>query len=383
MGGTVPLGYESNPDPGVTGLVVEPKEAASVRTIYDLYQQSGTLNALEAKAKRLGIVGKSRRGKPAMALSRGALHKILRNTIYVGKIDHKGTLYEGRHEALIDQAQWDEVQVKLTAASVKARGQGHLCSGAALLRGKVFDETGDLLTPSHSNKGGRIHRYYVSNRLLKSADPKGSRLSANQLEDALGGFLRQCTNEIVGQALSPASSIQAYDQLQTAVKLIEQGQQDELLELICRVDLAENSVLGILDTNRVAELLQSGSSHPGKECPQIHLRGPIQIKRRGIERKVIIGNRLPEPDPVLIRLLALSHEWLRQLKSGKSLTEIAKQEGKSNTTIRKRIPVALLSPKIQKAIVEGQQPADLTADRILRSAMPINWADQETLYGFA
>ena len=39
----------------------------------------------------------------------------------------------------------------------------------SLLIGKLFDETDDLLTPSHtkSSKGHRL-RYYVSNRLIRS-----------------------------------------------------------------------------------------------------------------------------------------------------------------------------------------------------------------------
>jgi site-specific DNA recombinase len=34
------------------------------------------------------------------------------------------------------------------------------------LAGKLFDETGDRLTPTHANKKGRRYRYYVSNRMI-------------------------------------------------------------------------------------------------------------------------------------------------------------------------------------------------------------------------
>ncbi len=37
------------------------------------------------------------------------------------------------------------------------------------LVGKLFDETGERLTPSHAVKGNRRYRYYVSSSLLKGA----------------------------------------------------------------------------------------------------------------------------------------------------------------------------------------------------------------------
>ena len=35
------------------------------------------------------------------------------------------------------------------------------------LAGKLFDETGDRLTPSHTKKNGQRLRYYVSRRLIQ------------------------------------------------------------------------------------------------------------------------------------------------------------------------------------------------------------------------
>lgn len=55
---------------------------------------------------------------------------------------------------------------------------------AAPLVGKLRDETGDRLTPTHTQKQGRRHRYYVSNRLIAGGlDPSGLRLPAKALEE--------------------------------------------------------------------------------------------------------------------------------------------------------------------------------------------------------
>ena len=72
------------------------------------------------------------------------------------------------------------------------RGTHHSRGPSAFLVGKVFDETGDRLTPSKTRKNGRSIRYYYSNRLtITGADPTGWRLRADMLEEALGDLVKQ------------------------------------------------------------------------------------------------------------------------------------------------------------------------------------------------
>ena len=42
-----------------------------------------------------------------------------------------------------------------------------------MLTGLVYDETGDLLSPSHATKRGRRYRYYISRRIMHGPDPHG------------------------------------------------------------------------------------------------------------------------------------------------------------------------------------------------------------------
>jgi len=51
--------------------------------------------------------------------------------------------------------------------------------------------------------------------------------------------------------------------------------------------------------------------------------------------------------------------------------------------IRTRAQLAFLSPKIQRAIVEGTLSPDLTLKRILARPIPLDWLHQERLYGIA
>ena len=44
---------------------------------------------------------------------RGPLNHMLKNPIYLGKIIHKGKVFEGQHPAIIDEATWDKAQRRL------------------------------------------------------------------------------------------------------------------------------------------------------------------------------------------------------------------------------------------------------------------------------
>jgi hypothetical protein len=69
-------------------------------------------------------------------------------------------------------------------------------------------------------------------------------------------------------------------------------------------------------------------------------------------------------------------------RQGVSLTEIARREGHSESYIRTRAPLAFLSPKIQAAILEGTQPAELSLERLVRAGIPFDWTEQEAKFGF-
>ncbi|WP_247870322.1 recombinase family protein [Ochrobactrum sp. CGA5] len=167
MGGPVPLGYA--PD-GRTLSIVE-DDARIVRALYELYLRHGSLVTVTEQAARMGLWsrGGGKRSVTAPAqqavFSRSQVHYILSNPVYAGRIRHHDRIYDGQHPALIDPTIWDDVQKRLVAAAVKGRGAAN-SARISPLAGKLTDETGDRLTPSHANKRGVRYRYYVSNRLM-------------------------------------------------------------------------------------------------------------------------------------------------------------------------------------------------------------------------
>jgi hypothetical protein len=97
MGGNVPLGYEPE---GRTLVIVEP-EAKTVRTLYRLYLELGTVRRVKDEADRIGLRTKVRQGVNqrmlgGRPLSRGHIYRLLSNLLYIGRIAHRGESYEGQ-----------------------------------------------------------------------------------------------------------------------------------------------------------------------------------------------------------------------------------------------------------------------------------------------
>jgi site-specific DNA recombinase len=115
-GGMPVLGYDIDPRGG--RLVVNQKEAARVQQIFDLYQQHRSVAALLDELHRRKWTAKSwttksgaeRQGGP---FSKATLVRLLTNAIYAGKVDHKGTLFLGEHDAIVAPEVWERVNEKL------------------------------------------------------------------------------------------------------------------------------------------------------------------------------------------------------------------------------------------------------------------------------
>jgi site-specific DNA recombinase len=198
MGGFVPLGY----DVRERRVVVNETEAETVKYIFRRYCELGCVRLLKEDLDRKGIVSKRRTsaggdqsgGRP---FSRGALYSVLSNPIYVGEIRHKDLCHPGQHEPILDRNLWDRTQQQRRERTVRNdTRQARL--GTSPLTGRLFDENGDGLTPSHARKGDRRYRYYVSRNLLthpSGQSPSGWRLPARQIEDSVAAAVREMLDD--------------------------------------------------------------------------------------------------------------------------------------------------------------------------------------------
>ena len=111
------------------------------------------------------------------------------------------------------------------------------------------------------------------------------------------------------------------------------------------------------------------------------IQAPLHLRRRGVEAKLVIGERLPAPDATLTQALRQAHHWAQALKSEMQIKDIADQTNCTGSLIRQRGKLAFLSPKIQLAIRDGTLPPRLTLKQILRQPIPLDWMMQERMFG--
>ena len=184
VGGMVPLGYDTK-DRKIT---VNESEAELVRTIFRRYLNLGSINLLMADLRKRGLVTKARTLKTGRTVGgipfgRGMLAHILRNRFYVGEVAFKGEVLGGEQPAIVDRTLFDAVQAKLTEQL-----NNHTTTRAksdALLVGRIFDDRGNRMSPSHARRRGIKYRYYLSSVLLEGRpDHSGSirRVPAVEIE---------------------------------------------------------------------------------------------------------------------------------------------------------------------------------------------------------
>ena len=184
MGGLAPLGY----DVMDRRLVVNQTEA-EMREIFRRYLELGSVRLLMEDLNRRDIHSKVRVAKNGKRSGgnrffRGALYELLANPIYIGEIRHKSVRHPGLHEPIIDRELWDSTQLLLRSHAAR-RASRPTKAATSPLTGKLFDDSGQSLTPSHAVKGERRYRYYVSRNLINGAADSGRsgwRLPAPQIE---------------------------------------------------------------------------------------------------------------------------------------------------------------------------------------------------------
>lgn len=93
----------------------------------------------------------------------------------------------------------------------------------------------------------------------------------------------------------------------------------------------------------------------------------------------------PKPDRSLLRLLGQAHRFREMLLRGDGATirELAEEAGVTPSWFSRIVRLGFLSSRIVTAIVDGTQPLELSADRLLKAG-PVspNWSEQLSTYGF-
>src|SRR5882724_3366057 len=246
QGGMAPLGYDTK-DRTIT--VNEP-EAETVRTIFRSYLKLGSLNLLMADLRKRGIVTKVRTLKTGetvggIPFTRGPLAHLLRNRFYIGDVPFKGEILKGEQPAIVDRDLFEAVQAKLSE-----QVNGHKAArmkSEALLIGRIFDDRGNRMSPSHARKGGLKYRYYLSSALLQ-----GMAGGAGSVRRVPAADIEALVVRSVREHLKPGAPIDDRSLIDTQVARVEAPIDDRSLidTHIARVEIqSEQLVIRLAGAN--------------------------------------------------------------------------------------------------------------------------------------
>jgi site-specific DNA recombinase len=358
VGGSIPLGYDSINKK----LVVAPKEAETVRLIFRRYLELGSIRDLAEDLDRKGIctrrqtlsTGQIRGG---IRFGVGALAHLLRNRFYIGEVVYRRAVHPGEHEAILDRSLFDAVQAKL-AASANIR-QLKIRASPSILAGRIFDDRGNRMTPTHTNKNGARYRYYISHTLLQKRNDKTAslmRVPAQEIEEPVTNSLRSYLHS---KSADERSSIT----------------DRELVERLVEQVIVTSKVIKIQLRQEEAGASESATppvltvTWTGREGP--NLKGILHLPLASSAMNP--GNR-----DVLLVAIAKARAWIADLAEGRaaSFAEIAKREGKVERHIRLLAPLAFVSPQFVSGIIDGHVPS--VAVTPLAKHVSWSWAQQRS-----
>jgi len=387
MGGGVPIGYKREDKK----LVRDEDFIPTVKTIFEKYIELKSTLKLKIYLDENNI--KSKNGK---CFSKGNLYKILSNKTYIGLVHHKGTHYNGEHEGIIDESIFNEVQQILETNRNNNKYKFNAKS-PSLLAGKIFDDKGNRMNPSHSNTRGKRYRYYVSQAIIQ-----GNKSKAGTLTKIPAGEIENLVRKEIADLLSDKDRIQEYisdfdvhKQKMILLKASEiELKNDFIRAILAKVILFKDKIEIIICKNQLIKGLESFITgvpllDKVKNEPEEAIKISRNIKISTTSRKgsILVVNKSGEKEvniKFLINIVAKGHYWNKQIREGKFETakEIAESEKEHNVDyVKKAIRLNILSPKIVECILSGNQPADLTVEKLC-AIKTLDWKEQKRLLNF-
>jgi hypothetical protein len=292
--------------------------------------------------------------------TRGPLAHLLRNRFYIGEVVFKGETLPGEQPAIIDRKLFNAVQAKLDGQlrSYKQRST----HSEAILAGRLFDDGGQRMTPTHTRKGATKYRYYISAALVQGQSKQAgsvSRVPAREIETLVTKSVRDhldlsadADDNALVQNHVTRVDIQS-DRLVIALAKMKGTKAKRRLQQL-QVPWCKTSA-----TRRREILLpKTPSSHPAR---------PIRSENRAL----------------LIASIARGRRWLNEFLTDPAITAeaIAQRESCSTRKVNMTISLAFLAPDLIKAAIEGRLPYGMGVTRLCE--LPPAWSRQYRALGLA
>lgn len=396
MGGNIPIGYVVKD----RKLEIVEAEADKVRHIFQRYLALGSLRALADELADAGILSQQRVSRSGRALGgakfvKGALYHILKTRIYVGEVTHKGQSYPGQHQAIIDANTFDQVQ-QLLSRNAAARRAGAHAEHPNLLAYLVWDGLGRRMSPSHSRRGPRIHRYYASRQ--ETCEERASaawRVPAADLDEVVVGALvhrlrdRDALRDLDwthGDVTMLRAAFERAAQMAHDITSASPLEKRHLVApLVRRVTVRTDTVDILFCLDRLwPDNCDANDGRSTEALLSVAARITNTGKRSVLAiapAQIVASQRQDAP---LIKLITKAYA-ARMIIEAEPVDprDLAKTAGQDKDYFARLIRLGYLAPDIISAILDGRQPATLTRQHLARvSKLPLDWAEQRQLLGF-
>lgn len=387
INGMPPMGYVKKDGK----LEIELKEAKVVKLIFEKYLEIGTVPELVTYLKENNI--HTRSGKN---FYKGHLYKILQNKTYIGKIVHKNNIYDGLHEPIINFDIFNKTQQLLTKNALIRKNSTNAESGS-LLKGKLFDDKNNYMSPTHSNKriaskgrngqdvescrvdpfnasnqaACKRYRYYVSqaqiqNRLQDLGSV--SKISAGEIEN----FVTEKLKEYAFSKIHLQELFEKYPVRQQKM-IFEQIESKEIdvnfiRHALLKVRISKEMVSIIFSKTLLKEAIEYLIFGTNLPVEQKYDKNSIEELNYNIRissttkngSKIIIGDTCrKEVNKFLIEAIVKSFYYHKLMFENKLTSE-----QKANTYIYRLMKLRFLPKNIIQDILTGNHEPDWTIDKL-------------------
>ena len=362
VGGPVPLGYAATDKK----VLVVPAEAETVCAIFTRYLELGSVRALAEDLEHRGLRTKQRKLKDGrivggVAFGVGGLAHLLRNRFYIGEVVYRGETFRGDHEPILDPTLFAAVQARLAAQAVERRCR--IRGLRSLLTGRLFDEEGHRMSPTHTNKKGVRYSYYVSAAVLRKHAPGPiGRVPAPELEAVVVDTIRR---HLQGDG--------------TDAKPIPEANRELIERHLLRATVSAKQLTLYLRGDSAAAAGQDDPICAAGTPATISIPwiAPAATPAKGIVHVPAHNTPMkPGSRELLLVAIAKARRWIKDIERGQSFAEIARREGKVERHIRNLAPLGFVSPRIITAMIDGTAPAGITATTLM-AGLSYSWAEQE------
>jgi len=181
VGGTVPFGYQLDPE---KGLVIHEEEALLIRHIFKMYAFGR--EGCQSIMLKLNEAGQRKRS--GRKWDRYAILQVLRNPLYVGKLRWREAIYEGHHEAIVSETLFGKAKGVLQERAEESKGRRWHRGDERLLTGVIkCAKCNSAMVGISTKKKDQRFPYYICSRRWKTHECQQEYVRADLLEQGILG----------------------------------------------------------------------------------------------------------------------------------------------------------------------------------------------------